>query len=136
MPTQAEKVRVHLPTVRTRFLVVALCVFGTVGALLAPGCNNQGEGDRCDKNNNLDDDCNSPLVCTVTQGGTTRCCPPPGTSASAAACKAGQTVNDSSTPEDTGSTDTGTGDGDASDSGSDAPSDAPTDAANDADSSG
>lgn len=46
------------------------------GALIAFGCSNQGEGERCSKlaGNNGDDDCESGLHC-VTVGSLELCCP-------------------------------------------------------------
>ena len=124
---------------RTRFLVVAFCVFGALGGAFAPGCSSQGEGERCDKNND-NSDCESGLECVsvVTGTGTTgtqfRCCPNPRTSSSSAACRGETPLNDATTPNDTGApdgADTGT-DAQTQDSGQDAPADAPTDTGSDA----
>ncbi|WP_394848044.1 hypothetical protein LZC95_11335 [Pendulispora brunnea] len=123
---------------RTRFLVVALCVFGVIGAAFAPGCSNQAEGERCSIDNG-NADCESNLECVSVSAGQYRCCPNPRTSSSSAACRGEITLNDATTPTDTGTqdgdTDTGT-DAQTQDSGQDAPVDAPSDAGADADGAG
>jgi len=49
---------------------------------LAPGCGKQAEGDRCDRDRNGNDDCESEFVCTAAaellDDSIDRCCPPGG----------------------------------------------------------
>jgi hypothetical protein len=51
-----------------------------VSALLAPGCSQQGEGERCDNLRAGDSDCDSGLICVpkgqLLEGITDRCCKP------------------------------------------------------------
>ncbi|WP_394837528.1 MSCRAMM family adhesin SdrC [Pendulispora rubella] len=126
---------------RTRFLVVAFCVFGALGAAFAPGCSNQAEGERCSIDNG-NSDCESNLECVSVGNGPSgsqfRCCPNPRTSSSSAACRGETTANDATTPTDTGAPgDSGSdADGQTQDSGQDAPVDAPSDSGTDADAAG
>jgi hypothetical protein len=61
-------------------------VFALVSAfavLTVPGCSQQGEGERCDKAKNGDEDCDSGLTCVaqneLIENVTDRCCPAEGT---------------------------------------------------------
>jgi len=63
----------------------SVAVFGFVAALAmlsAPGCSQQGQGERCDSAKNGDLDCDSGLTCTkkaqLLEGITDRCCPAEG----------------------------------------------------------
>ena len=63
----------------------SVAVFGFVAALAllsAPGCSQQGEGERCDSAKNGDLDCDSGLSCVkkaqLLEGITDRCCPAEG----------------------------------------------------------
>jgi len=62
---------------------VALALVSAAVALGAPGCSQQGEGERCDNGKNGDADCESGLTCVVKsqllEGITDRCCPAAGT---------------------------------------------------------
>lgn len=62
---------------------VALALVSAAVALGAPGCSQQGEGERCDSGKNGDADCESGLTCVVKsqllEGITDRCCPAAGT---------------------------------------------------------
>lgn len=101
-------------------------------------CSAQGEGERCDPNNN-NEDCASGLTCQSIEGQTSPlCCPPPPQSASVSACIPGQIIqNDSGTPNETG-TDTGddapddTTDDTTTDTSVDSPDETGTDAPEDA----
>ena len=60
----------------------SFAVFSFVSALAvisAPGCSQQGEGERCDSTKNGDADCDDGLVCVkkgeLVEGITDRCCP-------------------------------------------------------------
>jgi hypothetical protein len=59
--------------------LAAFSFLSTLIALAAPGCSQQGEGERCDKNKNGDLDCDSGLVCVkkneLIDNVTDRCCP-------------------------------------------------------------
>lgn len=60
-----------------------LALVSVAVALVAPGCSQQGEGERCDKDKNGDADCESGLICTPKESLNgqlaDRCCPTPGT---------------------------------------------------------
>jgi hypothetical protein len=64
----------------------SIAVFAFVSAvavLSAPGCSQQGEGERCDNAKNGDLDCDGGLLCVrkseLLEGITDRCCPSEGT---------------------------------------------------------
>ena len=63
--------------------LATLALVSVAVALVAPGCSQQGEGERCDKDKNGDEDCDSGLTCTpkdsLLEGITDRCCPAAGT---------------------------------------------------------
>lgn len=68
------------------FAFRSLAAFSFVTALAvlsAPGCSQQGEGERCDVTKNGDADCDDGLLCVkaseLHEGITDRCCPPDGT---------------------------------------------------------
>ena len=118
--------------------MIVLGALGLVGAFLAPGCSDQGEGERCDTGNN-DSDCQPGLVCisppNPTPGlspdvtGNFRCCPPDLRNATTPQCTAGTSSNDSGPPPDSGND--ASNDATAADTGTDAPIDAPaTDSGN------
>ncbi|WP_394826693.1 hypothetical protein [Pendulispora albinea] len=116
---------------RTRFFVLALCAFGALGALFAPGCSDQAEGERCDSRNG-DSDCAAGLQCIRVNAGETdrfnfRCCPTDRPS-TVSECIRSANPSDPSPPD--GSADTGA---DAADTGTDAQTDAPVDSGSDAD---
>jgi hypothetical protein len=86
-------------------------------ALLAPlgACNNESEGQPCDQGS---DDCQSPLVCSVTTSGGFRCCPVAPQSPTTQICGATHqgVVNSNNPPSDSGVADSG-----PADAGTDAP---------------
>lgn len=119
-----------------RVLGITLFVIG--GALFAIGsaCSNQGEGERCEIENN-NDDCKTDegLLCypeaQLKNAGSDRCCPADRSKATHPICKTSADIGagDAIAPADTGPSptpDTGAPDGDAG--GEDAPSDADADA--------
>jgi hypothetical protein len=62
---------------------IVILSFASLAALLsAPGCSQQGEGERCDSAKNGDDDCDSGLTCVsaneLLSPETDRCCPADG----------------------------------------------------------
>jgi hypothetical protein len=63
--------------------IAALSFVTALAVLSAPGCSQQGEGERCDVNKNGDADCNDGLTCVkandLHDGITDRCCPAEGT---------------------------------------------------------
>ena len=56
-------------------------------ALSTGGCSRQGEGERCDKTANADNDCEDGLICTP-KVGADRCCPPDGAPIDDSRCSA------------------------------------------------
>jgi hypothetical protein len=63
---------------------LALALVSAAFALGAPGCSEQGQGERCDRDKNLDLDCEAGLECVPgnqlsSEDTTGRCCPEPGT---------------------------------------------------------
>ena len=78
--------------VRFGSLFAAAFLASTVAVVAMPGCANQGEGERCDVNNN-NDDCASGLTCQTIPGQpTTLCCPQPPAQPTVPQCFAGQAV--------------------------------------------
>ncbi len=78
------------------------------------GCGQQGEGERCSRDNN-DEDCQPGMTCITPIGGTSSaqvCCPPI-EQATTPECKRTVTTTDTGAPETTPPTDTGTSDADA-----------------------
>jgi hypothetical protein len=63
--------------------IAALSFVTALAVLSAPGCSQQGEGERCDLEKNGDADCNDGLTCIkatdLHDGITDRCCPADGT---------------------------------------------------------
>ncbi|MES1183481.1 MAG: hypothetical protein ABUL60_06675 [Myxococcales bacterium] len=63
--------------------IAALSFVTALAVLSAPGCSQQGEGERCDLEKNGDADCNDGLTCIkatdLHDGITDRCCPAEGT---------------------------------------------------------
>jgi len=63
--------------------IAALSFVTALAVLSAPGCSQQGEGERCDLDKNGDADCNDGLSCVpaknLREGITDRCCPSEGT---------------------------------------------------------
>jgi hypothetical protein len=95
----------------------SLAVFSFVSAfavLSAPGCSQQGEGERCDKAKNGDDDCDDGLVCVgkneLVEGITDRCCPADANAFNDSRCTRG-------TPMSTGGTSSGGSSGTSGDAG-------------------
>lgn len=71
-------------------LLAASLVVSTLAVFAMPGCSNQGEGERCDPNNN-NDDCASGLTCqTIAGQPSPLCCPPAPQQPTVAECFAGQ----------------------------------------------
>lgn len=62
--------------------VVVLSIASFAALLSAPGCSLQGEGERCDRAKNADEDCDSGLTCVsaikLLSQETDRCCPADG----------------------------------------------------------
>jgi hypothetical protein len=92
-----------------RSVLLASFVCG-VTVLLAPGCSQQGEGERCDRVKTQNSDCDSGLVCVparqLVDPSSDRCCAP--------------TAGDDTDPRcrrKTGTTDPGTGEGGSADTG-------------------
>lgn len=56
----------------------ALAAAGLFVALTVGGCSRQGEGERCDRTANGDEDCEDGLFCVTKVGNVDRCCPPSG----------------------------------------------------------
>ena len=78
--------------VRFGSLFAAAFLASMVAVVAMPGCANQGEGERCDVNNN-NDDCASGLTCQTIPGQpTTLCCPQPPAQPTVPQCFAGQAV--------------------------------------------
>jgi len=137
--TRASSPRTRGGSKPRRVLGITLFVIG--GALLAIGsaCSNQGEGERCEVENN-NDDCKTDegLICfeanLLSNTTSDRCCPADRSKATHPVCKTSTDIGggDAIAPADTGPSptpDTGTPDADAG--GEDAPSgnDADADAA-------
>src|SRR5688572_8177670 len=64
--------------------VFAFALVSATFALVAPGCSEQAQGERCDHDKNADLDCESGLECIpgnllLAEDSTGRCCPEPGT---------------------------------------------------------
>jgi hypothetical protein len=63
--------------------VAVFAFVSAVAVLSAPGCSQQGEGERCDNAKNGDLDCDGGLTCVrkgeLLEGITDRCCPAAGT---------------------------------------------------------
>ncbi len=63
-------------------LLPRLCALPLLLLLWAPGCSEQGEGERCDLEKNGNQDCETGLVCVsaadLIDNATDRCCPPAG----------------------------------------------------------
>ena len=63
-------------------LLPRLCALPLSLLLWAPGCSEQGEGERCDLEKNGNQDCETGLVCVsaadLIDHATDRCCPPAG----------------------------------------------------------
>jgi hypothetical protein len=82
-----------------RSAIVFSFVFG-VAALSAPGCSQQGEGERCDRFKAGDGDCDSGLECValseLLDRTSDRCCPAPGTE-SDDRCRRGSPTNTAGT---------------------------------------
>lgn len=73
---------------RRSSLLVSTVFALAIAALATPACSNQGEGERCDKNN-ANDDCTSGLSCQDIEGQpSSLCCPPAGQAISSSACLA------------------------------------------------
>ncbi len=76
---------------RIRSLLRVLAI-ASVAIVAASACSNQGEGQRCDPNNNSND-CTSPNVCTrstnssIEPSGSAICCPPKGQPITSEACQ-------------------------------------------------
>jgi hypothetical protein len=82
-------------------------------ACMAAACQQQGQGQPCDRANGVNNDCQSGLACVSVQGVTgTRCCPAPGVTPSSPDCNGTTTgTGDASTnpaPEFEGGTDAAT----------------------------
>lgn len=110
---------------RTAAIVTVALVSGW---LALSACSNNGEGERCEIDNN-NDDCENGLVCLAARelpqgfNGGDRCCPPDRTQATHAACRAPQASvgGDSAPPADSGPVGTDSGnDTGTSDAGTDA----------------
>jgi hypothetical protein len=123
-------------TIRARRRKIAAVVTTlTIGGwLVLSACSNNGEGERCQFNNN-NDDCQDGLLCLASSqvnpsyNNSDRCCPADRTKATHPACTLLQNpvAGDSSPPPDTGptnpdtgTTDTGTTDTGTTDTGADA----------------
>lgn len=80
------------------FFASTIAVLGLTGVM---ACSNQGEGERCDPDNN-NEDCASGLTCQKIQGQESPlCCPPPPNPATVSACIPGQLLQpDSGTGTD------------------------------------
>jgi hypothetical protein len=76
--------------------VAVFAFMSALAVLSAPGCSQQGEGERCDNAKNGDLDCDSGLVCVrkgeLHDGITDRCCPPGMGTESDARCTRGTPV--------------------------------------------
>ena len=105
---------------RRRKIAAAVTIFTTAGWLVLSACSNNGEGERCQVNNN-NDDCADGLICLASSqvnpsyNSSDRCCPVDRTRASHPACTLLQNsvAGDSAPPPDTGpvtTPDTGTPD--------------------------
>jgi hypothetical protein len=111
-----------------RLRTLLLPVLAVLALELAPACSNESEGQPCNQlaGNSGNDDCQSPLVCTVVPAGT-RCCPTDRSQATTVECSvsAGKPPGDSAPPPET--------EGGAEASVAEAAADAPSDAADAAD---
>ena len=87
-----------------------------IAVMSAPGCSQQGEGERCDSAKNGDADCDSGLACVkkgdLLENITDRCCPAEGTE-SDTRCTRGTPVSMGGTGGTGGSAPTSGGDGSA-----------------------
>ena len=102
---------------RTMSRIVAAALLVAIGLTGAMACSNQGEGERCDPNND-NEDCASGLTCRKIEGQESPlCCPPVGEPATVSACIPGRTLQPDSGTEDTGTEDTGTEDTGTEDTG-------------------
>ena len=79
-------------------IVISIVLFIATGVSMAgalcftTACSDQGEGERCDENNN-NDDCAAGLTCRKIQGrDVALCCPPPSTPTTVAACIPGEAI--------------------------------------------
>lgn len=89
-------------------------IFAFVLPLLALGCADQGEGERCDRRNN-NADCESGLVCTskeTLKSNADLCCPPPPQVPTVAQCTPG--AGGGGLPDASTGTDSGGSEADAS----------------------
>ncbi len=88
------------PALRSVLLASLVCGFT---ALLAPGCSQQGEGERCDKAKTQNSDCDSGLVCVarnqLVDRSTDRCCPATPGDESDARCRRGSVTGAGGSPD-------------------------------------
>jgi hypothetical protein len=91
---------------RTVSWISAAALLVTLGLMGAVACSNQGEGERCDPNND-NEDCASGLTCQKIEGQSSPlCCPPAPQPASVSACIPGQPLQpDASTTSDAATSD-------------------------------
>lgn len=91
---------------RTVSWISAAALLVTLGLMGAVACSNQGEGERCDQNND-NEDCASGLRCQKIEGQSSPlCCPPVGQPASVSACIPGQPLlPEASTTSDSATSD-------------------------------
>lgn len=91
---------------RTFSWISAAALLVTLGWMGAVACSNQGEGERCDMNND-NEDCASGLTCQKIEGQQSPlCCPPAPQPASVSACIPGQPLqSDASTNDDAATSD-------------------------------
>lgn len=90
---------------RTVSWISAAALLVTLGLMGAVACSNQGEGERCDPNND-NKDCSSGLTCQKIEGQSSPlCCPPAPQPASVSACIPGQSLQQDASTNDAATSD-------------------------------